>query len=40
VNPWSKENAPQLALPTMRLTTKSDRLTAILKKPENKPTSS
>jgi predicted metal-dependent hydrolase len=33
VNPWSKEEAPQLALPTMKLTTNSERLTAILKMP-------
>ncbi|HEX4138821.1 MAG TPA: DUF309 domain-containing protein [Candidatus Methylacidiphilales bacterium] len=33
VNPWSKEKAPELALPTMGLNTKSERLTAILKKP-------
>jgi predicted metal-dependent hydrolase len=40
VNPWSKEKAPQLVLPSMRLTTKSERLTAILKKPEKRPASS
>jgi predicted metal-dependent hydrolase len=33
VNPWSKEKAPQLALPSMGMTTTSQRLTAILKKP-------
>jgi predicted metal-dependent hydrolase len=36
VNPWSKEKAPQLVLPTMKLTTKSERLTAILKHPQKR----
>jgi len=36
VNPWSREKAPQLTLPSMHLTTKSERLTAILKHPEKR----
>src|ERR1700761_6440489 len=36
VNPWSTEKAPLLVLPSMRLTTKSERLTAILKHPEKR----
>lgn len=35
VNPWSKEKAPQLALPTMALMTTTTRLTAPMPKWEN-----